>query len=70
MLTVITIFLVLLAVYVGIGLVFSLWFVLKGAVRIDPLMGNSKFKVRLLLAPGVLATWHFLLKKLLSKKSN
>ncbi len=68
MLTVINVFVIILAVYFGMGLLFGIYFVIKGAGRIDPLIQNSKFKVRLLLFPGAIATWPFLIGKL--KRTN
>lgn len=68
MITVINIFLIALAAYFGLGLLFAIYFVIKGAAKIDPLIGNSKFKVRLLLAPGALITWPCLIGKLKGSK--
>lgn len=65
----IQIFLGLLGSYVALGLLFALYFLFLGAKKIDPLMANSKKSVRLLLFPGVLATWPFLMGKLLKSKS-
>ena len=62
--TVINIFMGVLAAYFGIGLLFGIYFIIKGAAKIDPLIRDSKFKVRLLLFPGAIATWPFLVGKL------
>lgn len=59
---IINIFLSVLGVYFAIGLLFGLYF-LKGATKIDPLLKDSKKKVRILLFPGVIATWPFLISK-------
>ncbi len=67
--TVIQVFLVLLGSYSTLGFLFALYFLFVGARKIDPLMGNTKKSVRLLLFPGVLATWPFLIRKLLKSKS-
>ncbi|WP_298930161.1 hypothetical protein [uncultured Allomuricauda sp.] len=67
--TVITIFLTILALYFGVGLLFGLYFVLLGATKIDSIMTDSKKKVRLLLFPGVVATWPFLLGKLFKSQT-
>lgn len=56
---------VILGTYFGIGALFSIYFVIDGASRLDPLIKESKFTIRLLLAPGALATWPFLLLKLI-----
>jgi len=69
MITAINIFLTLLALYFAIGLLFGLYFLFKGATKIDPLMQNTKKKVRILLFPGVIATWPFLIMKLFKSKT-
>ena len=61
---IIDIFMIVLGTYFGLGLLFAIYFVIKGASRIDPIIRDSKFTVRLLLAPGAIATWPFLLRKL------
>jgi len=66
--SIISIFLALLGIYFSIGILFALYFVFIGATRMDPLMTDSKKRVRLLLFPGVLATWPFLLKKALKPR--
>lgn len=67
--TVITTFLTILALYFGMGLLFGLYFIFLGATKIDSIMTDSKNKVRLLLFPGVVATWPFLLGRLLKSKT-
>ncbi len=62
-------FLILLEIYFLAGLVFALFFVFSPK-RIDPLMGNSKKIVRILLFPGVVATWPFLIKKLFENQNS
>jgi hypothetical protein len=69
MIITINIFLTLLALYFAIGLLFGLYFLFKGATKIDPLMQNTKKKVRLLLLPGVIATWPFLIMRLFKPKT-
>jgi len=59
-------FLTGLGVYFFIGLIFGIYFIIKGAEKIDPLMKDTKKKVRLLLFPGIVATWPFLIKKTLN----
>lgn len=68
MLTVINIFLALVGSYFSIGLLFAIYFIIQGASKIDPIIADSKFKVRLLLAPGAIATWPFLVRKLVRSK--
>ncbi len=67
--TVITAFLTILALYFGMGLLFGLYFILLGATKIDSIMRDSKKKVRLLLFPGVVVTWPFLLGKLFKSQT-
>ncbi|RNC84225.1 MAG: hypothetical protein ED556_12275 [Winogradskyella sp.] len=66
--TVINIFLTFLGVYFLIGILFGIFFLFK-APKIDPLMADSKKKVRFLLFPGVIATWPFLIGKLFKSKT-
>ena len=69
MITTINIFLTILGAYFLVGLLFGLYFLFKGATKIDPLMQNTKKKVRILLFPGVIATWPFLIMKLFKSKT-
>lgn len=66
---IITIFLTLLGTYFGIGLLFGLFFLFIGAKKIDPLMNDTKKKVRVLLLPGTIATWPFLIGRLFQSKT-
>ncbi|NER14607.1 hypothetical protein GWK08_14220 [Leptobacterium flavescens] len=68
MIAVIDVFITVLAAYFGIGVLFGIYFFLAGARRIDPLIEDSKWTVRLLLLPGAIATWIFLLPKLFKNK--
>ena len=67
--TIINIFLAILGIYFVIGFIFGLYFLFKGASKIDPLMQDTKKKVRVLLFPGVIATWPFLMSKLFKSKT-
>ncbi|MFT4851113.1 MAG: putative membrane protein [Sediminicola sp.] len=69
MITTINILLTIMGIYFFIGLIFGLYFIFKGATKIDPLMQNTKKKVRILLFPGVIATWPFLILKLFKSKT-
>lgn len=60
----------LLGVYGGIGLLFALYFFFKGAFIIDDIVADSKWTVRLLLIPGAIGLWPFLLKKIIFKSRN
>jgi len=66
---IINIFLAVLGVYFAIGLLFGLYFIIKGATKIDPLMQDTKKRVRLLLFPGMVATWPFLIGRLFKSKT-
>ena len=69
MLTATQIFIAILEIYFSIGFLFGLYFLFLGAEKIDPLMGATKKKVRVLLFPGVVCTWPFLISKLFSSKT-
>ncbi|GAA4885813.1 hypothetical protein GCM10023311_05780 [Flaviramulus aquimarinus] len=66
---IINIFLGILGIYFIIGLLFALYFIIKGATKIDPLMQDTKKRVRFLLLPGVIVTWPFLIVKLFKSKT-
>lgn len=66
---VINIFLGALGIYVFAGLLFGIYFLIKGATKIDPLMADTKKKVRFLLFPGVVATWPFFIVKAFKHKT-
>jgi hypothetical protein len=69
MLIVINILLILIAIYFGFGLIFAIYFFLKGAEKIDPLLKDSKWTVRLLLIPGAMVIWVLWVPKLFRKNS-
>ena len=58
----------ILGIYFLIGFLFGIFFLAK-APKIDPLMADTKKKVRVLLFPGVIATWPFLMSKLFKSKT-
>jgi len=60
-------FLNVLVIYLVIGLVFSIFFFFMGAARLDPLVKNSSWSVRLILLPGAIGLWIILLVKLFRK---
>jgi hypothetical protein len=61
----IQILLYLLYIYLGLGLIFGLWFVFKGAEQIDENMHGASWSTRLLLLPASTALWLTLLNKYL-----
>lgn len=50
-------------IYFGLGLLFALFFVTKGAGKIDPTAKGVTLGFRLLLIPGVMAFWPLLAKR-------
>ncbi|MET1257740.1 hypothetical protein ABV409_00270 [Flagellimonas sp. DF-77] len=65
---VIQIFLGTLAAYTILGILVSLFLVFRSVSKLDPVLANSKKSVRILLFPGMVATWPFLLKKMLKSE--
>lgn len=51
--------------YVGVGLVFGLFFITKGLAILDPVAKGAPVGFRLLMLPGSAALWPLLLTKLL-----
>lgn len=47
--------------YVGIGLVFGLWFAWRGVQRVDPAAADGTWGFRVLIVPGAAALWPLLL---------
>lgn len=62
------IFVNVLYAYLLIGLLFGLWFVFAGVHRVDAGMVGAKWNLRLLLLPGAMVFWVFLLVKYLKAK--
>ena len=59
-----TIFVYLFVLYLLIGLVFGVWFVNRGAAKIDEGVHGAKWNLRLLLLPASMALWPVLLNKI------
>jgi len=57
-----------LEIYLGLGLVFALWFALSGARRLDPAAGRGTWGFRVLLVPGAALLWPLLLPRTLAAK--
>ena len=55
--------------YLGLGLIFSIWFVFAGVNRVDTGMQGVKWIMRLMLIPGTMALWPLMLKKYLNARS-
>lgn len=64
------ILLYLLYTYLGLGLIFALWFVFKGADVLDEQMHGANWRTRLLLLPGSMALWVVLFNKYLKHKQH
>ena len=60
---VINVILIVGAVYLAAGLVFSIPFVIKGVIQIDEGAVGSKWGFRLIIIPGSMVFWPLLLKK-------
>lgn len=56
----------IILIYLAIGLVFGIYFFIRGAAQIDELIKDSKWTVRLLLIPGAIGLWPLLLLKILN----
>ncbi len=52
-----------LGVYAGLGLLFGVAFVLRGAARIDPQAVGGSWGFRLAILPGVVALWPLLARR-------
>lgn len=61
--TIATIFLLLLALYVLIGIVFYFPFIKKGVHKIDEGVKDAPKFMKVLIFPGTVALWPILLKK-------
>jgi hypothetical protein len=55
----------ILGIYVTVGVLFSLFFVVFGAGRIDPSVRQSTRGFHLIIVPGVVALWPLLALRLL-----
>jgi hypothetical protein len=53
----------LLVLYLGIGVVFAIAFVVSGVHRIDPVARNSGSGFRIMILPGSVALWPLLLRR-------
>ncbi len=65
MLIAINTLLLIIAIYFGIGILFSIYFFFAGAKQMDTGIKESRWFVKLILIPGAIATWPLLLTKLL-----
>jgi hypothetical protein len=65
--TALEILVALIQLYCISGLLFAVYFFVKGAAQIDPLIKESKWSIKLLFLPGAVLLWPVLLKKLIRK---
>lgn len=56
--------------YLGLGVVFACWFVVKGMHKLDRGTVNASWKFRMLLFPGAVLLWSVLGAKLIGGKRN
>ena len=60
---VINVILIVVAIYLAAGFVFSIPFVIKGVTQIDEGAVGSKWGFRLIIIPGSMVFWPLLLKR-------
>jgi hypothetical protein len=58
----------LFLVYLGMGLVFAIAFIIKGVQRVDAGAEGTSWGFRLLLLPGAMAFWPILLQKWIKRR--
>ena len=66
---IVTIILLVVAVYLAAGLIFAIPFVIKGVTKIDEGAHGSTCGFRMIIIPGTIVFWPLLLKRWL-KASN
>ncbi|MES1218618.1 MAG: hypothetical protein ABUT20_24150 [Bacteroidota bacterium] len=66
---IIEIVLLVIAIYLLCGLVFAIPFITKGVTVIDEGTHGSSLGFRIIILPGVIVFWPFLLKKWITAKS-
>lgn len=58
----------LVLAYVIAGSAFAIWFVCRGAASLDPAAGASGWGFRLIILPGAVALWPYLLLRITRKE--
>ena len=61
--TIATWLVMVLGIYAGLGLLFAVAFVLRGAARIDPQADGGSWGFHLAILPGVAALWPILARR-------
>lgn len=64
---IVDILLIVMAVYVAFGLVFSIYFVFNGARRMDEGVFDTPWHFKLIIFPGAVLLWVVLLIKMVKK---
>lgn len=67
---IVTILLIVVAVYLAAGLVFAIPFVIKGVTKIDEGAIGSKWGFRLIIVPGVMVFWPLLFRKWMTQSGS
>ena len=67
---IIQIFLIFLTVYFTVGVIFALFYITMGAPKIDNAIKTSKWTVKLLLFPGTVMSWPFLMYNYFLKRAD
>ena len=66
---IVEILLIVVSLYLVCGLIFSVPFIIKGVTDIDEGARNSSLGFRIIIIPGTIVFWPFLLKKWIGIKS-
>jgi len=65
----VTIILVVVAIYLTIGFVFAIPFVIKGVHKVDEVAHGGSIGFRIIIIPGTMVFWPLLLKKWIKAKA-
>ena len=65
---IVTILLLIVAVYLITGLLFAIIFIIKGVTKIDESANGSGWGFRVVIIPGTIVFWPVLLKKWIAVK--
>ncbi|MDE0472471.1 MAG: hypothetical protein OXH57_11070 [Ekhidna sp.] len=67
MTTIVDIFLIALAIYLILGVFYSIYFYAKGGIQIDKRVKGAPWHFKLIIFPGVVLFWSILVKKRMKK---
>ncbi len=62
--------LVAVATYIALGVVFGLYFIFKGISRLDHAAAGAAISFRVLMLPGAVGLWPWLLIRLIRTRAN